>query len=489
MIRTMRSKTNKSKPLVTRRKFIKSTGLLLSGICLTGLSSSIDGIGRELSSKIGNDSGRSSSLRLATFRADVTPPIGSALCGGLVKPVAGVTDPLLALGVVILGAGKPIVLCAVDWCEIHNSDHALWREQLAIAAGTKPERVTVHGLHQHNAPIADTVADMIMAGAPSPLSVYDAGWGLTAIESVAKNIVEALKQTNPITHVAHGEAKVSQVASNRRVMGTDGKVAFVRTSATKDPKVREMPEGLIDPMLKTVSFWNGKHKLVSMHYYATHPMSYYGDGFVTSDFVGIAREQRTREEGVPHIYFSGCGGNITAGKYNDGDKANRVVLTGRIHEAMIESEAKVQPIPVGKVEWRVKPLVLTADPEFSEEQMLKVITNVKNGASVRIEAALRVSFMRYCATRTPIQLTSLHLGNNVFLLHLPAESFVEYQLFAQQQVPGNFVATAAYGDTGAEYIPLEKSYAEGGYEPTWAFAVPTTEKAIKDIIIELLRNP
>ena len=30
-------------------------------------------------------------LRLATFRADVTPPVGSPLCGGLVKPVVGVS--------------------------------------------------------------------------------------------------------------------------------------------------------------------------------------------------------------------------------------------------------------------------------------------------------------------------------------------------------------------------------------------------------------
>ena len=313
------------------------------------------------------------------------------------KPVAGVTDPLLALGIVILGAGKPIVICAVDWCEIHNSDHLLWREHLSLAAGTTPERVAVQSIHQHNAPIADTVADKIMAEAPSPLRVYDAIWGLQAIENVAMNIKEALKQTKPLTHISYGEAMVSQVASNRRVMGTDGKVAYVRTSATKDPKVREMPEGLIDPMLKTVSFWNGRRKLASMHYYATHPMSYYGDGFVTSDFVGIAREQRTRDENIPHIYFNGCGGNITAGKYNDGNKENRIILTGRIYKAMVESEAKMQQVPVGKVEWRVKPLVLTADPDFTEQQMIKVIENEKNGASVRIEAALRVSFIRHWA--------------------------------------------------------------------------------------------
>lgn len=485
----MKNKADSSKIPGSRRRFIKSAGLLTSGIYVSGISSLFQGTDTDKCSGISEMLEPRSPLLLASFRADVTPPIGSPLCGGLVKPVEGVTEPLLALGVVFIGQGSPIVLCAVDWCEIHNSDHVLWREQLAIAAGTTPDRVTVHTLHQHNAPIADTVADKIMADASLPIRVYDSEWGLVAIKVVADSIIEALKHANHLTHVSFGESKVLQVASNRRVMGADGKVAFVRTSATKDPKVREMPEGLIDPMLKTVSFWNGKKKLAAIHYYATHPMSYYGDGFVTSDFAGIAREKRTLEENVPHIYFTGCSGNITAGKYNDGDKLNRKILADRLHSAMIESEENAKRIPAGKIEWKIRQLKLIADTDFNEEQLFRIIGDVKKGTSVRIEAALRVSFIRHCATMTPFQITSLHLGKNVCLLHLPAESFVEYQLFAQQQTPGNFVATAAYSDTGTEYIPLEKSYAEGGYEPTWAFAVPSTEKELKDIITELVRTP
>ncbi|MFP6602472.1 MAG: hypothetical protein VB862_08085, partial [Pirellulaceae bacterium] len=49
-------------------------------------------------------------LRLATFQADATPPLGSPLCNGNVKPVMEITTPLTARGIVLLGAGKPIVL-------------------------------------------------------------------------------------------------------------------------------------------------------------------------------------------------------------------------------------------------------------------------------------------------------------------------------------------------------------------------------------------
>lgn len=95
---------------------------------------------------------------LATFGTDVTPPLGHPLCGGWIEPVRGVDDPLKALGVVLLGSGAPIVLCAVDWCELRNSANTRWAEALAEAAHTTPDRVAVQCLHQHDAPMADVEA-------------------------------------------------------------------------------------------------------------------------------------------------------------------------------------------------------------------------------------------------------------------------------------------------------------------------------------------
>ena len=60
-------------------------------------------------------------------------------------------------------------------------------------------------------------------------------------------------------------------------------------------------------------------------------MSYYADGRVTSDFVGLARKARQAEDtACHHVYFTGCAGNIAAGKYNDGAPANRDALADRI---------------------------------------------------------------------------------------------------------------------------------------------------------------
>lgn len=419
-------------------------------------------------------------IQIAPFRADVTPPIGAPLCGGLVKPAAGVSEPLLALGIVLLSDEKPVVLCAIDFCEIRGADHIHWRDVLAKAAATTPERVALHSLHQHNAPLVDNAAQKLLP----EIGIIDAAATEKALEGIAASIEAALQAPQPVTHISTGEAKVLEVAGNRRVQVIDGKVGKMRGSGSKDPELRALPEGLIDPFLKTVSFWNGEKKLAALHYYATHPMSYYGDGIISHDFAGIAREKRTQEDGVPHIYFTGCGGNIGAGKYNDGTPPMRPLLAGRIHAAMVESEQNAKRVPLTKLAWKHVPVVLQPDPEFPEERMLKVLQNTETRPTTRITAALRLGFIRH---REPIPFTSLHLGDDVCLVHLPGESFIEYQLFAQQQRPGGFVCTASYGDGVTGYIPLEQSFIEGGYEPSQAYAAPNSEKMMKQTISNLLK--
>src|SRR5437870_12823060 len=99
-------------------------------------------------------------LSLAVFDIDATPPIGSMMA---YDPVTNKWDlGLRARGVVLLGAGQPIVLCAVDWIGIANDAYDEFRRGLAQAAGTSPERVALHALHQHDAPDCDFSAEQIL---------------------------------------------------------------------------------------------------------------------------------------------------------------------------------------------------------------------------------------------------------------------------------------------------------------------------------------
>ena len=80
----------------------------------------------------------------------------------------------------------------------------------------------------------------------------------------------------------------------------------------------------------------------------------------------------------------------------------------------------------------------------------------------------------------PIELTCLDLGK-AQVLHLPGEPFIEYQLKAQELRKDAFVCVAGYGDDGPGYIPTNKAFFEGGYEPTVALAAPSEEVLIKTV--------
>jgi hypothetical protein len=82
-------------------------------------------------------------------------------------------------------------------------------------------------------------------------------------------------------------------------------------------------------------------------------------------------------------------------------------------------------------------------------------------------------------------LSALRL-NDISILHLPGEVFVEYQLRAQQMRPGRFVAVAAYGDDGPFYIPTREEYQHGGYEVGMAFCGDGIDRALTEGIAGLL---
>jgi hypothetical protein len=102
-------------------------------------------------------------VAVSSFEVDVTPPLGSPLCNGNRPPAMEISTPLSARGIVILNAGKPILICALDWVGIANESHARFRQSLVDAVGTDVDRVAVHTLHQHDAPGSDFAAERLLA--------------------------------------------------------------------------------------------------------------------------------------------------------------------------------------------------------------------------------------------------------------------------------------------------------------------------------------
>lgn len=421
-------------------------------------------------------------FELATFRADVTPPVGEPLVCGFVDPTATIEHPLSARGVIVRAAGASCVLCALDWEVLIGEAHDLFRERLARAVRTTASRVAVQCLHLHTAPGIDSNVVKMLERVPKPPRHATLAFLERAVERTAAAAGQATAKFQRVTQVGTGWAPVDRVASSRRVLRPDGTIA-ARMSKTTDLNLRKEPEGLIDGFLRTVSFFSDGRPLAHLHYYATHPQSYYYDARVSYDVPGLARERLEKESGVFQVYFTGCAGNVTLGKYNDGTPEGRQAMAGRVYDGMAAAVEKTRRATAGPAAWKTAPIrfPLRSEKLFSEEHRRAVLMDPGKPPVERIKAAMVLSFIERVRSGRPIEVSALHIGD-VRILHLPGEPFIQYQLWAQERAPEKFVAVAGYGDGGPSYICTDRAYKDrGGYEQTWSLVGPS-EQLLKQAI-------
>jgi hypothetical protein len=447
-------------------------------------------------------------FRLATFSVDVTIPKGHPCMGGGIAPAKEVGDPLYAKGFVLTGGDRPMVLVSFDWCEIRGTSFEKWQQALAVAAGTEPERVMIHSTHVHDAPVMDEEAEKLLremeaTGAwkkippPAPeaaIQVASVCWPTfneECIVRVAKALSEALPKARRVTHLGLGKAEVQQVASNRRYLGGDGRVFYNRMSRSTIPEAQAADVGTIDPWLRTLSFWDGDTPVCALHGYAVHPMSSYGKGRVSADFPGRARElMQVAYPEVLQIYASGCSGNVTAGKWNAGAPDNLEVLAGRLHAAMEAAWKGTQKVPLEQSQFRMVRMPLGARNTLAHTETI-LRKRLAEGVSPfeRAEAAMGLAWYERVKRGHRVQVPCVDFGPAQVLL-LPAEAYVEFQLFAQACRPDSFVFTLGYGECGPGYIPIERSWKEQDSNLNdWAWTPPGSEAVMKKAIREVLAAP
>lgn len=432
-------------------------------------------------------------LTLATFRTDVTPPIGDGPCVGCMPAVASIEHPLEMRGIVLRSDRDVYVIAAVDFCGICNTSDETIRDMMAQAAGTTRDRVALQSLHQHTAPILDADAVRILYDDESYQLSQHLSFTKLVGSRAATAIKDALCRLNPVTRITGTKAMVDRVASNRRVPQADGSIA-VRASVTREIDVRDAPEGLIDPWLRTVTFFYDETKLVQLHYYATHPQTFYGDARVSWDCVGMARERLARDSGIMQIYFTGCGGNVTVGKYNDGSRVSREEISNRLYDAMQRSST-AEPVCVvdmagstsNQIAWNSAPIKFTVREEGAfNPRLLEQQLKSDQPFSTRLTAAMFSGFAQRLRNGYIGQVTRLRIGD-LDIVHLPGEPFVEFQLFAQNEgAPKSFVCVAGYGECGVWYYGPDQIFTDrGGYEQTWSLTGPCqmeVESALRNVL-------
>ena len=426
-------------------------------------------------------------ISVGTFAVDATPPVGSPLA---YDPMKEAVMPLSCRGIVLLGNDKPIVLCCVDWIGISNDGNKLFRQSLAEAAGTTVQRVAIHTVHQHDAPRMDFSAEEILAKLGASGEMFNVEHAQSVVDSASKAVAKAVKAAQPVTHVGLGQGIVEKVASNRRIQGFVGKVMWTRyTSGASQERNREAPVGIIDPTVKLITFFHRDEPLVTLSYYACHPQSYYRTGGANPDFPGIARGMREKATETLHVHFNGAGGNIGAGKWNDGSPPYRQILADRLAAGMEKAWDSMSrsPVDADDLGWGVEPAALPLGEHVVVEELEKRLADPETKDKPGVAKVL--TWARRCQAGDTVDIQCLRIGN-ARVLHMPGELCVEYQLAAQEMRKDLFVAMAAYGDYATGYICTEIAYTQGGYEASEraSHVAPQVESVLTAAMRKLLED-
>ena len=429
-----------------------------------------------------------STYKVATFTVDVTPPLGEPLLAGLYEPARKIDDPLYAKGLVLVGPEKPIVIVAVDFCEIRTTSYQRWRKVIASAANSTPDRVLVTSLHQHEAPLADVEGQRVLEEYQiSTGKICTPAYHEDCIQKTGAAVRTAMRQARAVTHFGFGEGKVDHVASNRRAELPNGTITFQRSSTTTNPAVRNAPEGLIDPHLKTLSFWNHDEPIAALSCYSVHAQTHFRTGSVTGDFTALARSLRQKQTpNTFQVYAAGCSGDTTVGKFNDGDPRNIPILAERLRKGMEEAWKDTQKRPLDKLNLRSVPLPLRVRNEagFSEADERSLLADKNRPFKEHALAAMGSGWRRLKAKGYQLELPVVDLGPALLIL-APGESFVQYQLWAQEMRPDAFVVVMGYGECAPGYLPTTKALTEGWKDETWSWAEPTS---CEEIMLKALRS-
>ena len=419
----------------------------------------------------------STSLKIVTFKVDVTPPIGEPLA---YDPNEKVDTPIYVSGVVLDDGTTRAVWVSCDYIYICGESYVMWTEMIAKQAGTVRDNVFLHAVHQHDS-IRWAPEYNPKEGEEGPL-VVSPEYCEKSFNDVSTAIAQAVAgQWHSVGKLLTGETRVGGLAANRRLVNDAGKFAGTRYSGKNTPEIQAHPVGKIDPILRTLCFENtGGERIVALHFYATHPMAAYRRKMVSSDVPGRAlRHVAENDSSVSlNIYFTGCGGDITFGKYNlTGDAQSIDRLGIRLGEGMLRNLQRLEEQPIARL------------------VVKRVVFDVPFDPAVRAASEYEgehASERRYHLRTLPLwrqsSVARLSMGPKVHILSFElSEMFVDYQLYAQSLIPEHFLATAAYGNGVYWYIPTRAAFEEGGgYETSSRACLVTPE--IDEVLRDALRR-
>jgi hypothetical protein len=378
--------------------------------------------------------------------ADITPEPGLRLWGysNRTHAATGTLDPLLAKAVVLRVGEDAVAIVSLDLGRTPE-EAAIDKIRGRTKAQCGIDKLFITASHTHHAPAMESPPD-------TPNAYAD-----KVCDAIVKIVGEAARGTVPV-RIGVGRW-TADFAHNRRKFLPDGRVAMQWRNAEREPTEP------VDREFATIRLDRADGSVLAVLFnYACHPVVMGGDNYqYSADYVGGACAVVEEKLKTTCLFLQGACGNINP--YMDKTPLDQ----GGVQEMRKMGRA------LGELLAKTAAQTATSEPAkaslcFEARQVPVRVRWDLDDPEVRgvLSKAYGPRFDNYLAktiknNRVPCTLTTLVVDDNLALVGMPGEIFVQFQTALKQQSPIRDTFLVGYTNGYHAYFPTIRDAAAGGY--------------------------
>lgn len=436
-------------------------------------------------------------LKAGIAVTDITPPIGYRMSGYFHERLStGVSNPLQAKALVLEQGGEKLAMVACDIIGIPREVSDRARKDAAKQTGIPAGSILIHATHSHTGPLYwGSLRNYLHERAiekhgSDPCEKEDYPGEL--VRKIVQVIQQSKSSMLPI-RIEAGVAEQQGLSFNRRFHMKDGTVRFnpgvmnpniVKAAGPIDPEVGivffrdvltgKARAGLVNFALHLDTVGGTKYAADYPYYLEQALRKKYGKDFVllygTGTCGDINHIDVTRKERLKTSYI----GTTLAKTVND--KADSLQ---RQMKPMLEARSKVLQVAMQQFD--------SAKITWAKESIQKVGTQELPFLQ-QVEAYKILACELRGGTTIPLEVQVLRLSDEVAVVGLPGEVFVDLGLAIKKASPFPLTLVIELCQDCPGYIPTTKAFAEGSYETVNSRIAPGGGEQMAETAIRLLKE-
>lgn len=419
-------------------------------------------------------------LLVGTCELDITPRVGTPLCGSLEpRPSEGVDDPLYAKAVVLESEGTRLAYVILDVAVLERAEGDQAVRLASERTGIPPEHIVWTCSHTHTGPY--TCFDEEMGG-----GVVDGEWLAALPEKIAECVAAADAAKVP-ARASRARGYCAGLAQTRRYRFKGGRHinTWLLSGAEADLQCIGAASP-IDPELGVLAFEDEAGEMLALLFHFTlHANTNFGSRF-SGDYPAVVAS-RMRERFGPQcatLYVPGaCGDqNTTGGRHREvGDALAEVIF-----RSLPDRRPLPEPLRLGACKREV--VVTCHDPQVDQEERIRLSqwSPAQQAFFRRSQQIMR----REGKTQAATVVQAWHIGE-VGFASLPGEPFVEWGFRLKQESPFPWTYMVELGGDYMGYLITQDAWEGGGYESLVSCVCRVTPAGVAtmvDTTLEMLRE-